>query len=96
MICINGAWRRKVPQKPIKIKQFYKWASPRPLFGHFLSFQQQFYRKIVSFNVIQTQIVRVEGEHADHLTTATAQSSFIVYIALIPDVQKIVAVIMRS
>ena len=30
------------------------------------------YRKIVDFSGIQTQIVGVEGEHPDHLTTTTA------------------------
>ena len=38
-----------------------------------------FYRKTVGFSRIRTQIIRVEGEHADHLTTTTAnlQQSFI-------------------
>ena len=46
---------------------------PRPLFVYFRSFQKQFYRKIVDLSGIRTRIVRVEGEHADHLTTTTAQ-----------------------
>ena len=37
------------------------------------SFQQQFYRKIVYFSWIWTLIVKVEGEHADHLTHTTDQ-----------------------
>ena len=36
-------------------------------------FLQPFYRKIVNFSGIRTLIVRVEGKHADHLTTTTAQ-----------------------
>ena len=36
-------------------------------------FIQKFYRKSIGFSVIQTQIVGVEGEHADHLTTITVQ-----------------------
>ena len=39
---------------------------PRPLFVYFRSFQIQFYRNIVDFRVIRTQIVGVEGEHSDH------------------------------
>ena len=35
----------------------------------FRSFQQQFYRKIVDSIGIRTRIVRVEGEHSDHLAT---------------------------
>ena len=42
-------------------------------FVYFRSFQIQFYRTTVDFSGIQTQIFRVEGEHADHLTTTTAQ-----------------------
>ena len=35
-------------------------------FVYFHSFQQHFFRKIVDFKRIWTQIVGVEGEHADH------------------------------
>ena len=41
-------------------------------FVYFRSFQKQFYRKFVGFSWIWTQIVGVEGEHTDHLTTTTA------------------------
>ena len=41
----------------------------RPLFVNFRSFQIQFYRKILDFSGIWIQIVSVEVEHADHLTT---------------------------
>ena len=37
------------------------------------SFQTHYYRKTVGFSGIQTRIVKVEGEHADLLTTITAQ-----------------------
>ena len=40
-------------------------------FVYFRSFQQQFLQKNVDFSWIQAQIVRVEREHADHLTTTT-------------------------
>ena len=43
---------------------------PGLFFIYFISFQIQFYRKIVDFRGIQTWIV--EGEHTDHLTTTTA------------------------
>ena len=42
------------------------------LFVYFRSFQTQIYRKTVGISGIQTRIVGVEGEHADHLTTTTA------------------------
>ena len=48
-------------------------ANPGLFFVYFCSFKQQFYRKIVNFSGIRTLIVRAEGEHADHLTTTTAQ-----------------------
>ena len=45
---------------------------PRPLFVYFCSFQTHIYRKTVDVSKIRSQIVVVEGEHADHLTTTTA------------------------
>ena len=46
---------------------------PRPLFVYFRSFQTQFVKeKTVGFWGIRTRIVGVEGEHADNLTTTTA------------------------
>ena len=50
---------------------------PRPLFVYFRSFQQQFYRNIIDLSGIRTRIVRVEGEHADHLTTTTAPTVYL-------------------
>ena len=48
---------------------FYKFGQPRHLFVYFRSFQQKFYRNIVDFSGIWTQIVRVGGEPADRQTT---------------------------
>ena len=46
---------------------------PRPLFVYFRSFQTIYRIKTVDFSGIRTRIVGVEGEHADHLNTTTAQ-----------------------
>ena len=48
---------------------------PRPLFVYFRTFQIQFYRKIVDFSGIRTQVIRIEGEHTDHLTITTAHKN---------------------
>ena len=45
-----------------------KMRTPRPLFVYFHYFQQQFLQKIFR---LRTQIVGVEGKHADLLTTTT-------------------------
>ena len=42
----------------------------------FVLFKHNYSEKIVGFSGIQTRIVGVEGEHADHLTTTTAQKGF--------------------
>ena len=47
---------------------------PRHLFVQFRSYQMQFYSQFVVLSEIRTRIVRVEGEHADHLTTTTAHA----------------------
>ena len=39
----------------------------------FVLFKHKFYRKTVDVSGIQIRNIRVEGEHADHLTTTTAQ-----------------------
>ena len=50
---------------------FLNGATPASFFI-FVLFKHQFYRKkTVGFSGIQTLIVGVEGEHADHLTTTT-------------------------
>ena len=55
------------------IEKFLQMDQSRPLFVNFCSFQHQFHIKIVDYRGIQTRIVGVEGEFADHLTTNTAQ-----------------------
>ena len=54
-----------------------------PLFVDFHSFQTQIYRKTVGLSGIWTLIVRVDGKHADHLTTATASQTFGIYFYLL-------------
>ena len=44
-----------------------KWAILGPFLFIFILFQQT-----VDYSWIRTRIVRVEGQHADHLTTTTA------------------------
>ena len=52
----------------------WHWPYPGPLFVIFVLFKHKFYRKkIVGISGIRTRIVRVEGEHADHLSTTTAR-----------------------
>ena len=47
---------------------------PRPLFVYFKYYKTQILqKKTEGFSRIRTRIVRVEGDHADHLTTTTAQ-----------------------
>ena len=59
------------------IFSFFKWAS----FCLFPFFSTNiFCRKFVDFSGNRTQIVVVEGKHADHLTTTTAQMKFKVQI----------------
>ena len=53
-----------------------KVGQSRPLFVYFRSFQTQYDRKTVGVSRIRTRNVGVEGEHADHLTTTTAQENF--------------------
>ena len=36
-------------------------------------FKHKCYRKTLGFSWIRTRIVGIEGKHADHLTTTTAQ-----------------------
>ena len=42
-----------------------------PIPAYFRSFHQQIYSKIEDYSGNRTQIVGVEGVHADHLTTTT-------------------------
>ena len=48
---------------------------PRPLFVIFVFSPKKYRIKTLYFNGIRTRIDGVEGEHADHLTTTTAQQS---------------------
>ena len=57
----------------VMISNFFKKGHPRPLLVYFGSFQTIYRIKIVDFSEIRTWIGGVEGDHADHLTTATAQ-----------------------
>ena len=55
-------------------KNFKKQAKQGLFLFILILFNTQFYRKkTVGFSQIRTRIVRVEGKHADHLTTITAQ-----------------------
>ena len=53
---------------------FFKKGQSRPLFVDFRFFYKQFLQKNVGFRGVQTWIVLVEGEHADHFTTTTTQT----------------------
>ena len=59
---------------PFAASSYLKNGQPRPLFCLF-SFltNTNFTEKTVGVSRIRTQIVEVEGKHADHLTTTTAQ-----------------------
>ena len=48
------------------------WAHPGLFLFIYIIFKHKFYRKTVGVSGIRIWIVRIEGEHADHLTTTTA------------------------
>ena len=52
---------------------FYKWANPDLFLFIFGLFKHKFYRKTVGVSGIRTWIVRLQGDHADNLTTTTSQ-----------------------
>ena len=52
---------------------FKKIGHSRPLLFYFRPFQTILKNKNSKLSGIRTRIVRVEGENADHLTTATAR-----------------------
>ena len=58
---------------------FFKWTKPGLFLFIFVLFKQKFYIKTVGVSGIQTRIVGVEGEHADHFTTTTAK-----YLTFLP------------
>ena len=53
---------------------FFKWANPAS-FSSFLLFSSTNFtgKNVLGFSRIRTRIVGVEGKHADHYTTTTAQ-----------------------
>ena len=55
------------------IKRFFLNGPTTASFVYFRSFLQQFKEKIVGFRGIWTEIVGIEGKHADHLTTTTTE-----------------------
>ena len=69
---------------------FFKWAHRGLSFVYFRSFQTQILQKTMFPDVsgIRTRIVRVEGNHADLLTTTTANKSVHCYICLIKTLTK--------
>ena len=50
-------------------KQIFQWANPGLFIVYFCSFQTQILYK--DFSRIRTRIIRVDGEHADHMTGTT-------------------------
>ena len=52
----------------VSSSHFYKWVNPSLLLFIFVLFKQT-----VVFSGIQTEIIGIQGVHADHLTTTTAQ-----------------------
>ena len=57
-----------------KWARFFKWAHLGLFLFVFDLFKHKLYRKSVGVRGIRTRILRIEGEHADHLTTTTAQA----------------------
>ena len=49
----------------------FKWVNPGLFFVYFRLFKHKIYRKNIGVGGIQTQIVVIEGEQADHLFTFT-------------------------
>ena len=59
-----------------------KWANHGLFLIIFVLFKHKFFRKTVGVNRIRTRIIGVEGEHADHLTTTSAQEGCYISILL--------------
>ena len=55
------------------IRVILNWANPGFFLFIFVLFKHNIIEKTLGFSGIRTRIVGVEGEHADHLTTTTAQ-----------------------
>ena len=61
-----------------------KWAYPGLFLFIFVLFRHKFYgKKTLDLSVIRTQIVGIEGKHADHLTTTTAHCHLVLDIVKI-------------
>ena len=62
----------------------FKWANRGLFLVYFCSFQtQNFTEKTVGVCGIRTRIVRVEGEHADHLTTTVIKLNILVAVVAV-------------
>ena len=72
---INEIIVKKLKMTYLGSKVFFKWAYSSLFLFIFVHFKHKLYRKTIGFSGIQTRIVGVEGEHADLLTTTTAQGS---------------------
>ena len=59
--------------------EYFEMGQLRPLFVYFRSFRTHILQKYVGDSGIQTQIVGVEGKHADHLTTTTTANESILF-----------------
>ena len=69
----------------------FEWANPDLFLFIFVLFKHKLTEKTVGVSRIQTQIVKIEGKHAVHLTTTTAQvdiSSIATYVFSICFVSK--------
>ena len=63
----TGNWHKRW-----QIFCFLQWANPGLFLFICVLSKHKFSEKTLGFSGIRTRIVRVEGEHADHLTTTTA------------------------
>ena len=67
--------RGTVGKTPTDSRITLSQSSPRQLFWNgptvFVLFKNKFYKKTVGISTIRTRIVRLEGNHADHLTTTS-------------------------
>ena len=57
----------------------FKMGQSWPLLDYFHSLNKTFLQKFVDFTGIRTRIYRLEGEHADDVTTATASPMLTIF-----------------
>ena len=70
---------RLLKKKSVAMHKLSFLNGPTQTFFYFLLFKHKFLqKKTVGFSGIRTRIVRVEGEHSDHLTTTTAHAQTII------------------